>query len=68
MSKAKEAMNFEVVKDMLDERLTLKVMKVMGNIRSDEYGLSMIVKDGDLAKHEVREEAERLLVELEASE
>ena len=68
MAKAKEAMNFEVVRDMLDERLTLKVMKVMGNIRSDEYGLSMIVKDGELAKREVRQEAERLLVELEASE
>ncbi len=68
MAKAKEAMNFEVVKDMLEERLTLKVMKVMGNIRADEYGLSMIVKDGELAKHEVRQEAERLLVELGASE
>ncbi len=68
MAKAKESMNFEIVKDMLDERLTLRVLKVMGNIKIDEYGLSMIVKDGELTKHEVRQEAERLLVELEASE
>jgi replication factor A1 len=68
MAKAKEAMNSDVVKDAIDERLTLKTLKVMGNITSDAYGLSMIVKDAELAKHDPREEAERLLVELEASE
>ncbi len=68
MAKAKESMNFDIVKDMLDEKLTLRILKVVGNIKVDEYGLSMIVQDGELPKHEVRPEAERLLVELEASE
>ena len=68
MAKAKEAMNFDVVKDALDERLTLKALTAMGNITADAYGLSMIVKDAELGKRDSREEAERLLVELEASE
>jgi replication factor A1 len=68
MAKAKEAMNFDIVKDMIEEKLTLKALNVMGNIKADEYGLSMIVKDAELTKHEVKQEAERLLVELGASE
>ena len=68
MSKAKEAMNFDVVKDMIDERLTLKVLSVMGNVTADAFGLSMIVKEAELAKREVTPEAEKLLVELGASE
>jgi replication factor A1 len=68
MAKAKESMNFDIVKDMIEEKLTLRILKVVGNIKADEYGLSMIVQDGELPKHEVRPEAERLLVELEASE
>lgn len=68
MRKAKEAMNFDIVKDMIDEKLTLKVLDVTGNITADAYGLSMIVKEAELAKREVKKEAERLLVELEAAE
>ena len=68
MSKAKEAMSFDIVKDMIDERLTLKVLSVMGNVTADAYGLSVIVKEAELAKREVKPEAEKLLVELEASE
>ena len=68
MSKAKEAMNFDVVKDMIEEKLTLKVLSTMGNVTADSFGLSMIVKEAELAKHEVRPEAEKLLVELGASE
>ncbi len=68
MQSAKQAMNFEVVKDMMDERLTLKVVSAVGSIRADEYGLSMIVKDAELTKTDARQEAEKLLVELEGSE
>jgi len=68
MAKAKEAMNFDVVKDMIDEQLTLKVLSVMGNVTADTYGLSMIVREAELAKRDVKQEAERLLVELEAAE
>ncbi|MGQ9586939.1 MAG: hypothetical protein ACUVT7_00960 [Thermoplasmata archaeon] len=68
MAKAKEKMDFEVVKDMMDEQLTLKVATVTGAIMADSFGLSMIAKDVELATRDVKQEAEKLLVELEASE
>lgn len=68
MQKAKQAMNFEVVRDMMDEKLALKVVSATGSVTADAYGLSMIVKDAELAKVEAKEEAEKLLVELEGSE
>jgi replication factor A1 len=68
MQKAKQAMNFEVVRDMMDEKLALKVVSATGSVTADAYGLSMIVKDAELAKVEAKEEAEKLMVELEGSE
>jgi replication factor A1 len=68
MAKAKEKMNFDAVKDDIDEKLTLKVMTVSGAVTSDQYGLSMIVKEAGLAAQDVKEEAEKLLVELEGQE
>lgn len=68
MKKAKEAMNFDVVKDMMDEKLTLRALTVTGNITADAYGLSMIAKDASFAEHDPKAEAEKLLVELEAPE
>jgi len=68
MAKAKESMNFEIVKDMMDDALTLKVVTVTGAVTADEFGLSMIAKGVELPKTDVKEEAERLLVELEAQE
>jgi len=68
MSKAKEAMNFDVVKDVMDEKLTLKVLSVMGNVTTDAYGLSMIVKEAEPAKRDAKTDVEKLLVELEAAE
>ena len=68
MQKAKQAMNFEVVRDMMDERLALKVITASGSITADAYGLSMIVKEADLAAVDAKQEAEKLLVELEGSE
>ncbi len=68
MQKAKDSMNFDVVKDMMDEKLTLKLLTVTGAVTADEFGLSMITKSFELPKVEVKEEAERLLVELEAQE
>ena len=68
MQKAKQAMNFEVVRDMMDEKLALKVMSATGSVTVDAYGLSMIVKDAGLATVDAKQEAERLLVELEGSE
>jgi len=68
MQKAKDAMNFDVVKDAMDEMLSLKLVTASGSITADQYGLSMIVKDAQLPKVDVKDEAERVLVELEAQE
>ncbi len=68
MQKAKDAMNFDIVKDAMDEQLTLKLVTASGSITADQFGLSMIVKEAQLAKVDVKDEAERVLVELEAQE
>ncbi len=68
MQRAKESMNFDVVKDLIDDALALKIVTVSGVVTADEYGLSMIAKDAQTAKVDPKEEAERLLVELEAQE
>jgi replication factor A1 len=68
MQKARESMNFDVVKDLMDERLTLKIASVSGPVRADEYGLSMIAKSAELTTQDVKQEAEKLLVELEGQE
>jgi replication factor A1 len=65
---AREKMNYEVVKDMIDEKLSLKVLSVSGSVTSDTYGLSMIVREAESASQDVKKEAEKLLVELEAAE
>lgn len=68
MAKAKERMDLDVVKDMMDDLLTLKIATVSGSIMSDAFGLSMIAKNAELTVQDVKEEAEKLLVELEAPE
>jgi len=68
MQKAKEKMNFDIVKDEMDELLTLKVLTVSGLVTADQYGLSMIAKEAQLSMLDVKQEAEKLLVELEAPE
>ncbi len=68
MQKAKEKMNFDIVKDEMDELLTLKVLTVSGPITADQYGLSMIAKEAQMSALDVKQEAEKLLVELEAPE
>lgn len=68
MQKAKEKMNFDIVKDEMDELLTLKILTVSGPVTADQYGLSMIAKEAQLSAIDVKQEAEKLLVELEAPE
>ena len=68
MEKAKQAMNFDVVKDMMEEQLTFKIATVTGNVTSDAYGLSMIVKEAGLKVPDVGPEIDKLLVELEGGE
>lgn len=68
MEKAKQAMNFDVIKDMMEEQLTFKIATVTGNVTSDAYGLSMIVKEAGLKVPDVGPEVDKLLVELEGAE
>jgi replication factor A1 len=68
MQKAKEKMSSDIVKDEMDELLTLKVVTVSGPIIADQYGLSMIAKEAQLSTQDVKQEAEKLLVELEGTE
>jgi replication factor A1 len=67
MEEAKKSMNLDVVKDLIEDTLLLKVLSLTGNVTSDEYGLSMIVNDAGVKAEDVRAEVERLLVELEES-
>lgn len=65
---AKEAMDPEVVMEKVEERLLAKPIEVRGNVISDDYGLMMIVSEARLSVPEVRNEAARLLAELEGSQ
>lgn len=67
MERAKKAMNLDVVKDSFEEALLLKIVTLTGNVRSDEYGLFMIVNEAASGAEDVRPEVERLLVDLEES-
>lgn len=64
MERAKKAMNLDVVRDDFEERLLLKVVTLTGNVKSDEYGLTMLVNGAGVGVEDVRAEVERLLVEL----
>ncbi|MCU0860967.1 MAG: single-stranded DNA-binding protein [Methanomassiliicoccales archaeon] len=68
IKEAKEAMDPEVVMEKVEERLLAKPMEVRGNVISDDYGLMMIVSEARLSVPEVRNEAARLLAELEGSQ
>lgn len=68
VKKAKEAMSYEVIRDMIEEKLTLRALAVTGNVTADAYGLSMIAKEASFADHDTKAEAEKLLVELEGQE
>jgi replication factor A1 len=66
MDKARQAMNFDAIKDSLDEKLLFRVLDVGGNVTADAYGLSMIAKEAELVTPDTKDEIEKLLVDLEA--
>ena len=68
MEKAQKSMSFDSIKDAMDDVLAFKIVDAVGNVTADAYGLSMIVKEADLKTPDVREEVERLLVELEGGQ
>ena len=65
MEKARTAMNFDVIKDSIDDELMFRVVEATGNVTANSYGLSMIVKEATMKAPEPRSEIEELLVELE---
>ena len=68
MDKARQAMSFDSIKDSMEDLLMFKIVEAMGNVTADAYGLSMIVREADLKSPDVREEVEKLLVELEGGQ
>lgn len=68
IKEAREAMDPEVVKDKVEDRLLAKPIEVRGNVISDDYGLMMIVSDAKISVPEVRGEAADLLAELEGAQ
>lgn len=68
IQKAKQTMNFDYLKDIMDQQLMFKTLSVTGNVTADQYGLSMIVRGADYRAQDVKDEVEKLLVELEGSE
>ncbi len=68
IKEAREAMDPEVVKEKIEERLLAKPLEVRGNVISDDYGLMMIVSEARMFVPEVRAEAANLLSELEGTQ
>ena len=65
MEKARHAMNFDSIKDSMEDELMFRVVEATGNVTADSYGLSMIVNEADLKTLDPEDEIEELLVELE---
>jgi len=68
LAQARDAMNPEVIREKVEERLLAKPVEMRGNVTSDEYGLMMIVTDAEIKVPEVRNEAAALLAEMEGAQ
>ncbi len=68
LAEAREKMDADVIQDQLSDRLLARPMQMRGNIVQDEFGLMLLGKEASFLEHEVKEEAERLLDELEELE
>ncbi len=67
LDRARQAMNFDAIKDSLEDTLMFRIVDVGGNVTADAYGLSMIAKEAELVTPAPEDEIETLLVELEES-
>ena len=63
--KAKEAMDQEVIADMLYDMLVARPIKVAGDVTSDDFGLMMVAQSQEFTAVDVKEEARALLDEVE---
>lgn len=68
IEKAREVMDYDVVKDLLADKMIAKPIEITGNVTVDEYGPMMIAQSARGMDIEVKEKAEKLLLELEESE
>ena len=68
IEKAREVMDYDVVKDLLADKLIAKPIEITGNVTVDEYGPMMISQEARGMDIKVKEKAEKLLLELEESE
>lgn len=68
IEKAREVMDYDVIQNLIDEKLTTKQVEVMGNVTVDEYGPMMIGQEARPIDLNIKEKAEKLLLELEESE
>ncbi len=64
MEAAKDAMNQEVIRDEVEEKLIAQPLRVKGNITSDDYGLMLIADEVDYKSIDVEEEARKMLDEV----
>jgi replication factor A1 len=62
---AREAMDVEVVRQRIEEKVFGRSLQVTGNVLKDDYGLMMIVSSAAPATVDVKEEATILLTNLE---
>ncbi|MBM4237798.1 MAG: DNA-binding protein [Euryarchaeota archaeon] len=67
LRKAREAMNPDVIRERIEEKLFAQPVELVGNVTSDEYGLMMIVSAAKIVVPEVREQAAALLAMTEGS-
>jgi len=68
IEKAREVMDYDVVKGLVEEKLIAKPIEITGNVTVDEYGPMMIAQSARGMDLKVRDKAEKLLLELEGSE
>jgi replication factor A1 len=62
---AKEAMNTEVIREIVEEKLLARPLELRGNVLSDEYGLMMIVVDASSVRMDVQAKAAEILANVE---
>lgn len=62
---AKEAMNTEVIREIVEDKLLARPLELRGNVLSDEFGLMMIVIDASSVRMDVQAKAAEILANVE---
>ena len=68
IEKAREVMDYDSIKDILEDRLLAQPLQLRGNVTVDEYGPMMIAQSADRLDPDIKSEAEKLVIRLEESE